>query len=163
MDPDLALQRRIGAVVLLGLTVLLVVLQVRRAGQHGGLSLDRGYQELGKILEDKPEARQGHAVKAADLFRDAVGQVVIDAEAVAALTIVEELPTHLGLPPPAEPTPSTADESTAITYVQALLVRGMPAQALTFCQQAHLNRGRGPGLDVLAHVATRWLAAVHRP
>jgi hypothetical protein len=162
MDPAMRRQRRIGAATLMLLAAAIVLAQFARGRHEGGQSLDAAYMELAAAVDGPPDQRVAHVRAAERHLSRAAGAVVIDAEAIAALAVLEQLPRHVGEPAPPVPV-GTFSENEAIAYAEALLVRGRTAEAVAFLRQPALQQRVTANLRILQKVATRWQAARSRP
>lgn len=151
-------QRWIGAATMVVLATAIVLAQFGRGRHEGGQSLDAAYAELAAVVDGPPDQRVAHVRAAERHLSRAAGAVVIDAEAIAALAVLEQLPRHVGEPAPPLPH-GNISENEAIAYTEALLIRGRTAEAVAFLHQPALQQRVTANLRILLRVAARWQAA----
>lgn len=156
-----ARQRRVGAVVVVLLTVAVVGLQLWRSGQQRNRALDLAFAELAAAADGPVAARKERLVAAEATFARAAGTLSIDPVAVVALGLMEGLALHLGQPPP--PAPPSADRGLDLArgHAIALLHRGHSQAAITWLARPE-NRRHQHDLTALRQFAQAWQLARQR-
>lgn len=157
-EPPRPGQRKLGAAVLVFLTAVIVLAQLARGRREGGQSLEAAYLEMAAAVDD-PADRAAHLQAAERKLAQAVGAVVLDAEAIAALSILDGLRKHAGEPAPNPPSPEQLGEDEAVAYVLGLLERGRTREALDWLRTAPVKGKTSRSLTTLQRVAERWQAA----
>ena len=156
VEPPAPHRRWLGVALLLLFTAALVAGHGWRWHRHRTTDLSAAYAELAQAVAHPAQAKT-HALAAQDLLADAVGGVVLDAEAIVALDIAERLPAHLGEVVPAPQPPLDADAVAA--YADHLLQAGRPAEAAQFLRRPELAKLANGSVRTLQRVAERWAAA----
>lgn len=151
--------RRVGAVVLVLITLVLafVTLQGRR-GQRDR-AVDEGVRHLAQASCASGPERTSHLQAAEKAFAQAASLVTLEPLALTGLAVAEGLGSRLGAktPPPPELGALTADD--VARYVRDLVVSGRPGQALQWAGQPAVQQHTSPSLRHLLQLAERMKAA----
>jgi hypothetical protein len=152
-------RRQLGVMLLVVFALALAAAHLWRWRARGANDLGQAYVALAAAVE-RPAEVSVHARRAQELLGQAAGGVVLDAEALVALHVAEQLPAGVGQTPPLAPSVDTAlSAEAAAAHVEALLSRGMTVQALTFLRRPEVGRHESQQLRILRRVAERWQAA----
>jgi hypothetical protein len=152
-------QRKLGAAVLVVLAAAIVLAQLARGRREGGQSLEAAYAELALVVDGPPADRQVHVQQAERKLTRAAGAVIVDAEAIAALAILESLAVHAGELAPPPPSLDHDGQDTAVAYTAGLLERGRTREALEWLASPPVQRHFTRSLATLQRVATQWQQA----
>ena len=143
---------------MVGLAVVLVWAQLARGRREDGQSLQAAYVEMAAAVDD-PADRDKYVRAAERKLSRAAGTIVLDAEVIAALSILDGLQKHAGEPAPQPPPPDSLTEDVAVAYVHRLLERGRTREALDWLHAAPVKGKTSRSLATLQRVAERWQAA----
>lgn len=159
VELPMARRRQLGVTLLVVFALALAAGHLWRWRARSADALGQAYEAMAAAVE-RPAEASVHARRAQDLLGQAAGGVVLDAEALVALHLAEQLPTGVGQTPPPEPkVDATLSAEAAAAHAEALLSRGMTAQALDFLRRPEVGRHENQQLRILRRVAERWQAA----
>lgn len=156
---ELPNQRKLGAAVLVLLAAVIALAQLARGRREGGQSLAAAYAEMAGLVDGPRSERPDHRKRAERQLSRAAGAVVVDAEAIAALAILDGLAVHVGDPPPPPPNLSELSPDAAVRYTQDLLERGRTEEALAWLARPDVRRRMTRSLATLQRVAEHWQQA----
>lgn len=151
-----AKRRQLG-VALLGLFALtLTAGHLWRWRARRAIDLGQAYAALAAAVDRPSEVRQ-HAHRAQELLGQAAGGVVLDAEALVALHLAEQLPAGVGQMQP--PEPAELSPTAIVQHAELLLTRGHTTQAVAFLRRPEVGLRATGEVRVLQRVAEHWQAA----
>ena len=130
------------------MVAVVITLQVRRPDNHQQ-ARSEAFAHLAA----------GDFVAAERSFRAAIGDLQPDPLCILGLSILQDLPTHVGKKAPPTPSDDYLVEAVAAFHARQLLVHGLPARAGAFASRALNVIGKSRQLTQIQMFANGWLAA----